>query len=164
MPIPIDDMPAGPDMDIRIQKEVLGLCVHDYRGINEERTGKNGKPWTFIGKRCIRCGDEFLVLHYRDDLPDGWGVPPYSTDLREAWKVDRPGWLWLFDEMDGDTLAVDLWPSHRDESGNWAIVDHVCVTVPMDENNKLPAYALVRCRAAVKAVKVTEVDECIPNL
>lgn len=74
-------------------------------------------------------------------------VPFYSTDIAASFEVDKPEWRWTFAEHP-QRLTILLWgESSRD--GPIATAH-----VKWDEAEmKAQAYALGRCRAALKAVR-----------
>jgi len=73
-------------------------------------------------------------------------VPPYSTDIAAAWQVDRPSWVWEFQETSHD-LTATLYPSPE------ARMEAVTSYPILPEGVTLAStYAWVRCLAALLAV------------
>ncbi len=139
----IDEMAAGREMD-RLVAETMG--------------------WTLDERRCPVCG-----WWLKERCEDGCVVgdcsqrpPPkiryderyahYSTDIAAGWEVDNEGWHWNFYEGTRDLYAVLRVPR---------AFDPIFARVPWAEvdNDKARAYALCRCRAALKAVGLTETEE-----
>ena len=133
----IDEMEAGREMDAVVAAKVMGWHKTD------RHFGQFGELWW--------------------NVPDGvlsWAKTSFgsfqpSTDIIAAWQVDRPTWEWTFSEQK-DCLGIILsLPKRYFLVGVlWAEVD-----------NKALAYALGRCRAALKAVGVEEVErETVPGI
>lgn len=80
-------------------------------------------------------------------------LPRYSTDIAAAWEVDKPEWRWLFCEHP-KRLTILLWDGFLGD-------DPIATAhVKWDEvETKSEAYALGRCRAALKAVEVSDAHD-----
>lgn len=95
---------------------------------------------------------------------DGWverddwrSVPPYSTEIAAAWRVDRPGWTWEFQETSHD-LTATLYPSpeaRMEAVTSYPVLPEGVALVRREwGEDKASTYAWVRCLAALRAVGV----------
>ena len=108
-----------------------------------------------IGYECV-C-DETLVdcpIHARGDCDT---LRPYSTNIAAAFSIDKPGWLWEFQETP-ETLTATLYTSFA--LRRKAI--EMYPVLPMDVifirrgwlGDKAQTYAWLRCLTALEAVGV----------
>lgn len=108
-----------------------------------------------IGYECV-CEEEAAdcPIHAYDDHDT---LRPYSTDLAAAFSVNKPGWLWEFEETP-ETLTVTLYPSpalRRRAIAMFPILPKDVVLVRREWlDDKAQTYAWLRCLAALEAVGV----------
>jgi hypothetical protein len=85
------------------------------------------------------------------------GADNFSTDISVSWLVDKPDWYWVFTEMP-NRLQITLYPSRevwdkRPFEMQFYPKESIHINVTWkDCKTKAEAYALGRCRAALKAV------------
>ena len=101
---------------------------------------------------------------YRRDFPEAAysrSILPYSTDVAVAFTVDKPGWLWEFQESPG-TLTVELYtsPALRCKAIEmFPILPKKVILVRREWlEDKARTYAWLRCLAALEAIGV-EVED-----
>jgi len=88
--------------------------------------------------------------HYRvDDFSP-------STNIADAWEVDKPEWEWKLNEhyIDGQNPVLSVAIFNDSEIINLPIA---AVNVPLNPVNKAAAYCRGRCICALKACGVEEV-------
>lgn len=102
---------------------------------------------------------------YRRDFPNNRAyenrILAYSTDVAAAFTVDKPGWLWDFQET-SQTLTVTLYTSsemkQRAISG-FPIFPKDAILVRREWlKDKAQTYAWLRCLAALEATGVEAKD------
>ena len=83
----------------------------------------------------------------------------YSTDIAAAFTVDKPGWLWEFQESP-ETLTVELYtsPALRCKAIEmYPILPKKVILVRREWlEDKARTYAWLRCLAALEVVKVKD--------
>ncbi len=103
---------------------------------------------------------------YRRDYPNNTAyskrVLPYSTDIAAAWTVDKPGWLWEFQET-SQVLTVTLYTSSemmQRAIRDFPILPEDVVLIRREWlDDKAATYAWLRCLAALEAVGVEVSDD-----
>jgi len=106
-----------------------------------------------IGYECV-CDEEPVdcPIHAYNDH---YTLSPYSTDIAAAWRVDKPGWVWEFQETSHD-LTATLYPSPQariEAMANYPILPEGVALVRREWlDDKATTYACVRCLAALRAV------------
>ena len=132
--VKIEDL-TDAELDVLVAEKVMG-----WRHIYD----KPGKKWLWDTWQTVQ-------------LPDGGSYssgchticPRFSHDIACAFQVDKPEWEWLFGERGGDLHIVLC--VQAEEDGIYEVV------LPLDPDNKIPAYCRGRCIAALKAYGVEEV-------
>lgn len=145
----IDNMPAGRDMDALIAEHVFGKRVWFEKG--NPTAWKDGEPIMWFPNDYVTEPEGVLYLHVTDGH-DGM-IQHYSADIRTAWSIEQEGWSWYFLEAPSClNVALDIWVKkpriinlHLDKQIRSKVGWQEVVT-------KQGAYALGRCRAALKAV------------
>jgi len=158
----IDEMPAGRDMDEAITEAVFGWRKHEWvahkipaeivtawKAANIAYPLPGPEWWV-----CQECGSESTGLHpekIEDDRFFDPGLkycgharlPRHSTEIAAAWEVDQEGWEWDFADTALGVKATVYLPDtdYASAIALWA-----------EAPTKAAAYALARCRAALKAV------------
>jgi len=107
------------------------------------------------GQYWVDANDHYKAPYSRDENPR-WRWSP-STDIAAAWQVDRPGWVWEFQETSHD-LTATLYPSPEARSeaiASWPVLPKGVALVRREwGDDKASTYAWVRCLAALRAVGV----------
>ena len=138
----IDEMAGGREMDQLVAERVMGLCIKWEKGV---ACPYCGGEMHFLGSRawCLRC-QEYRYHQYKD----------YSTDIAAAWEVDKEEWYWeLLERVNGLLVYV------RIDNGRELQVIGVSHVDWAEVLSRQAAYALGRCRAALKALGVTGTEE-----
>lgn len=106
-----------------------------------------------MGYECV-CKEEpaDCPIHAYDDRDT---LRAYSADIAAAWTVDKPGWLWEFQEAQ-KVLTVTLYTSFGiliEATRAYPVLPKSVILVQQEWlEDKVSTYALARCLAALKAV------------
>ena len=134
-------MPVGPELDALIEEKVMGRHVE----------WRNGMPM-WVGKDLP--GSPYVL----SDGLYGHAIPPYSTDIREAWKV-----LQTFND-DGLVVVVGSKRIRRTRGGPQELLWYALIGMakPIDEFDmnanilgevEAPTAPLAICWTALKALE-----------
>lgn len=139
-----DEMEAGREMDILVIEKVL-----EWQLVPDSNYHGCGGAMFAVTESSERR----FMWHLEADVYSGEKRWSPSTNIAAAWQVDRPTWVWRFYEAKYG-LEVTL-----DFSGRTVFADVLWSEV----GNKALAYALGRCRAALKATAVVPcyISECL---
>ncbi len=133
-------MKPGRELDARVA-DIMGRCGHVLEKVQDHY-------------RCQKCGEEFWGISWREGY---CAFPLYSTEIDAAWTVDKPGWLWEFQET-SQTLTVELYTSSemmQRAIRDFPILPKDVVLVRREWlDDKAATYAWLRCLAALEAVGV----------
>lgn len=112
----------------------------DWEPLDEPGDHLRFTDWDRLASPARELGEEF-----------GGFMPHFSTDIAAAWQVDRPVWQREFmEQIDGLHVFLFCGPS-------WP-----AIIVGWDEcPDKAAAYALGRCRAALREILLSTVREQI---
>jgi len=136
----IDHMPAGREMDALVAERVMGWKWARWYQPFYDGVVRTLVPLgnTLLEQYGEADGSEPLRYQYY------WRCPNYSTtDIVAAWGVNRQGWEWSFDES-----PLGLYIAVRSSEG----AEYLAVVTWEETQTYEGAYALGRCRAALKAV------------
>lgn len=113
-----------------------------------------------MGYECV-CDEEpaDCPIHAYNDRDT---LRAYSIDIAAAFAVDKPGWLWKFQET-SQTLTVTLYTSPemlQESIRDYPILPEGVVLIRREWlGDKAQTYAWLRCLAALEAVGIIYVPE-----
>ena len=132
-------MKPGRELDAKVAEKVMGWDhVHCYPG----------------GNICFGRPDDDYRRDYPNNVAYAKRVLAYSTDIAVAFTVNKPSWLWEFQETPG-TLTVTLYTSftlRRKAIEMYPILPKDVVLIRREWlDDKAATYAWLRCLAALEA-------------
>lgn len=133
--MPDTELPAGPELDARIARAVMGAQLIDYRWYDG-----TSRPFLWWPDMDPPRGDDF------QRLPNGWlcewnSIPRYSTSIAAAWEIveylrTTRGAHWELIAIPLGMIAMVLW------EGDGTLVRQMAASMP-----------LAICRAALTALQ-----------
>jgi hypothetical protein len=149
----VDKMKAGKETDARVAERIVGVSLLDREAMLRYCRKRIGRDNTTI----VSGPDGTDIAYSTDSRGRFTPTSPrqifkhYSTDIAASFEVDKPEWQWTFKE-DPTRLIVLLW--HKDVHPFLDKQPLAVANIEWDEvGTKAEAYALGRCRAALKVVE-----------
>jgi len=138
-------MKPGRELDALVAKKIMGW-----------KLSADASEWLDADGEYMKAAEYWYIGGNDDILP--WSP---STDIAAAWQVDKPGWVWEFQETSHD-LTATLYPSPQariEAMASYPILPEGVTLVRREwGEDKASTYAWVRCLAALRAVGVEVKD------